>query len=140
MLGNAAAWRGERARERAIRSLYRQHRDYRTPEGRSIRLLREWLSPDQRVQLARHGYFEVVGGATGNLYRIYPAASMNVVQLDERKKEIRGFCFLPIGELPIGDVMLAQKLALERCEWQALAVGRQFAPRAFSMRPPRFVG
>jgi hypothetical protein len=33
-----------------------------------------------------------------------------------------GLCFLPIGDLPIGDVMLAQKTALETSESSALAV------------------
>jgi len=136
----ASAWLRERLRKRAIRTLFCRHKAYRTPQGRSIRLLCEWLSPEQRTQFARHGYFDFVGGETGSLYRIYAAASMNVVLLDQRKKENRGLCFLPMGELPVGDVMLAQKLALENCEPEALAVARHFMPRAFSLRPPNFGG
>lgn len=138
MLARAYAWRNDRLRKRALRGLYDQHRKERSPQGRSIRLLREWLTPDQRAQFAHNGFFDAVGGETGQLYRIYPAASMNVVLLDHRKKESRGLCFLPRGELPVGDVMLAQKLALEQCELEVLTVGRQFSPRGFSIRPPRF--
>ena len=35
---------------------------------------------------------------------------------DERGRIQDGLCFMPIGGLPIGDVMLAQKIALETCE------------------------
>jgi hypothetical protein len=39
-----------------------RHGAENTPEGRSLRLLREWLSPAQRAQFAEKSYFEVVGG------------------------------------------------------------------------------
>jgi hypothetical protein len=48
-----------------------------------------------------------------------------------------GLCFLPLGELPIGDVMLSQKIALESCESRALAVARRFAPNGFVFRRSR---
>ena len=75
-------------------------------------MLREWLSQAQREEFARKGYFEVVGGDSGKRYRIYAGASVN----DERGRIQDGLCFMPIGGLPIGDVMLAQKIALETCE------------------------
>jgi hypothetical protein len=43
-------------------------------------------------------------------------------------------CFLPIGDLPIGDVMLAQKIALETSESSALTVAGSFVPNGFSFR------
>jgi hypothetical protein len=79
-------------------------------------MLREWLSQAQREQFARKGYFEVVGGDSGKRYRIYAGASVNVCEIDERGRIQDGLCFMPIGGLPIGDVMLAQKIALETCE------------------------
>ena len=79
-------------------------------------MLREWLSQAQREQFARKGYFEVVGGDSGKRYRIYTGASVNVCEIDERGRIQDGLCFMPIGGLPIGDVMLAQKIALETCE------------------------
>jgi hypothetical protein len=59
---------------RAARALFMRYGVEHTPEGRSLRLLREWLSPSQRSQFAEKGYFEVVGGETGRRYRIYAGA------------------------------------------------------------------
>jgi hypothetical protein len=95
-----------------------------------LRLLREWLSPLQRTQFANKGYFEVIGGDTGKQYRIYPGAMANVCEVDEKGCRV-DLCFGPMGELPIGDVMLAQKIALESCESSVLAVARRFAPYLF---------
>jgi hypothetical protein len=47
---------------------------------------------------------------------------------------------MPIGALPIGDVMLAQKTALETCEREVLAVGRRFSPNGFHFRQTRPLG
>ena len=93
-----------------------------------MRLLRQWLSPVQRAQFAEKGYFEVVGGDTGKRYRIYAGAATNVCEVDENDHLTLGLCFLPMGELPIGDVMLSQKIALESSESRALAVARRFVP------------
>ena len=131
---------GERSRLRAIRVLFVGHGAERTPEGRSLRLLRHWLSPAQRAQFAEKGYFEVVGGDTGRQYRIYAGAATNVCEIDENGHPKVRLCFLPLGELPIGDVMLAQKIALESCERGALAVARRFAPTGCSFRRSRLLG
>ncbi|SIO52214.1 hypothetical protein SAMN05443247_07176 [Bradyrhizobium erythrophlei] len=122
---------------RAARALFMTHGTERTPEGRSLQLLREWLSPSQRAQFAEKGYFEVVGGESGRRYRIHVGAVTNVCEIDERGRPKAGLCFLPIGNLPIGDVMLAQKIALECRESGALAVARRFVPYGFSFRRAR---
>lgn len=132
--------RGERSRRRAIRALFVRHGAERTPEDRSLRLLRQWLSPAQRAQFAESGYFEVVGGDTGKQYRIYAGAVTNVCEVDEKGCPKFGLCFVPVGELPIGDVMLSQKIALESCESRALAVARRFTPNVFSFRRGRLLG
>ncbi len=119
---------GECSRRRAVRALFIRHGAENTPEGRSLRLLRKWLSPAQRAQLSESGYFEVVGGETGRPYRIYVGAATNVCEVDEAGRPKLGLCFMPAGELPIGDVMLAQKIALESCEGSVLAVARRFQP------------
>jgi len=85
---------------RATRALYIRHGAESTPEGRSLRLLRQWLSPAQRAQFAETGYFEVVGGDTDKQYRIYAGAAMNVCEVDEKRRPKRGLCFVPVGELP----------------------------------------
>jgi hypothetical protein len=125
---------------RAVRALFIRLGAERTPEGRSLRLLREWLAPAQRTQFAKRGYFEVVGSETGKRYRIYPGAMSNVCEIDEKGHPRLGLCFRTIGELPIGDVMLAQKIALESCESSALAVARRFKPNVFMFRPGKLLG
>ncbi len=131
---------GERSRTRAVRALFIRHGAERTPEGRSLRLLREWLSPAQRAQLAESGYFEVIGGETGRQHRIYAGAATNVCELSERGRPKLGSCFVPLGELPIGDIMLAQKITLENSEGDVLAVARTFEPNAFMFRRARLLG
>ncbi|WGD54977.1 hypothetical protein QA641_14300 [Bradyrhizobium sp. CB1650] len=124
----------------AARALFIRHGAEGTPEGRSLRLLREWLSPAQREQFARKGYFEVIGSDSGTRYRIHAGASVNVGEIDERGRLHVGLCFMPIGTLPIGDVMLAQKIALETCESEVRRVARRFAPNGFHFRQPRPLG
>lgn len=131
---------GERARRRAARALFVQRGIESTPEGRSLNLLRSWLSPVQRKQLAEMGYFEVVGVTTGKQYKIYAGTAMNVCEVDEKGRPMIGLCFLPLGELPIGDVMLAQKIALENFESSALAVAKTFVPSGFAFRRSHLLG
>jgi hypothetical protein len=85
-------------------------------------LLIQNLSPDQRRQYSTHGYFDVVGGNTGNRYRICRGYQMNVEEIDVAGRRIRLLCFMPQGRLVTGDVMLAQKLALELFEADALRI------------------
>jgi hypothetical protein len=54
----------------------------KTPEGRSLRLLRQWLSAAQRARLAENGYFELVGCDIGKQYRIHPDAMSNVCKIE----------------------------------------------------------
>src|SRR6516165_1628644 len=93
---------GEHSRKRAIRALFLRHGAESTPEGRSLRLLRAWLSPAQQAHFAEKGYFAVVVGDTGKQYRIYAGAGVNVCEVDEKGRPILGLCFVPVGELPTG--------------------------------------
>jgi hypothetical protein len=92
---------------------------------RSLQLLESKLSPLQRQQWRRHRYFDVIGGKTGRRYRIQEGRLSNVAQLNARGQCVRLLCFEPEGVLPIGDVMLAQKIALELFEFEALAVANK---------------
>ena len=94
--------------------------------ARGLQLLKENLSAAQRDQYEKLGYFEVVGGQTGRRYRIKKGAQMNIEMLDMKGRPVGELCFMPEGELPVGDVMLAQKLALELFETDALKVARFF--------------
>lgn len=97
-----------------------------TPDARSLRLLRQWLTPEQRAQLDACKSFEVTGSKTGRRYKIHQGLASNVFELDERGFPATGWCFVPSRPLPAGDVMLAQKIALETDEEAALSVARKF--------------
>ena len=92
---------------------------------RGIQFLMQNLSPTQRQQYERHGYFDVIGGDTGNRYRIRHGYQMNVAQLDQNGRRARLLCFMPRGGLPVGDIMLAQKIALELFEADAISVANR---------------
>ncbi|MET4449723.1 hypothetical protein ABIB75_008037 [Bradyrhizobium sp. GM2.2] len=72
------------ARLRALRALYRSFNEQNGPEARARRLLREWLSPEQRAQFDVNGFFEVTGSLTGRRYRIHQGTMSNVLELDEK--------------------------------------------------------
>jgi hypothetical protein len=91
-------------------------------EQKAIALLKEWLSPAQRAQYERDGHFEVMGSHSGKRYRIRRAGHMNIDELSEHGALVTIWCFGPDGYLPVGDVMLAQKIALETNEKAALQV------------------
>jgi hypothetical protein len=92
------------------------------PQERSFSLLMLNLSAAQRKQWTRCNYFDVVGGETGTRYRIRQGRVLNVAELNGSDGSHRLLCFEPLGLLPVGDVMLSQKIALELFESDALAV------------------
>ena len=100
-----------------------------TSEQRELKLLREWLSHEQLAQYDAHTYFEVIGCHTGKRYRICHRNGANVFELDDGGLPREGWCFVPNDHLVAGDVMLAQKIALETDERGALAAANNFTPR-----------
>ncbi len=52
---------------------------------------------------------------------------MNVQLLDTKGRPACWLCFVPKGKLVVGDIMLAQKLALELFEPQTLKVANTFS-------------
>jgi hypothetical protein len=113
-------------RFRAVRRLFRARS---SPEVRGRRLLRQWLSERQLAQFDARNFFDVIGCHTARRYRIYYANVANVEELDKVGRPIVRYCFIPKGNLVPGDVMLAQKIALETDELAALAVANRFAPQ-----------
>jgi hypothetical protein len=110
-----------------LRDLLRSLRAFRLlshnyAQERANQFLMQNLSPAQRQQYERHAYFDVIGGDTGNRYRIRRGYQMNVEQLDRNGRRNRLLCFMPRGGLPVGDIMLAQKIALELFERETLNV------------------
>jgi hypothetical protein len=120
------------ARFLTLRKLYASIDSENTAEARAKRLLREWLTREQIDQLDEHGHFEVVGSQTGKRYRINYGNCANVQEVDKKGRLVMGLCFLPIGNLAPGDVMLAQKIAIETSEDQVLAKANRFPPRLFT--------
>jgi hypothetical protein len=125
-----------RARIQALRRLRRARlKSEYTREARGLALLKEWLSDEQRAQFAAFGYFDVTGSNSGARFRIHYGAATNIHELDEAGKAKTGWCFVPSGNLVPGDVMLAQKIALETDELGALAVAKKFLTRGEVLVP-----
>jgi len=95
---------------------------------RGLKLLRANLTSDQLHDLLTYRRFDVVGGASGRIYRISLTGARNVEELDQQGKCARRLCFFPEGELVAGDVVLAQKVALEAFETEALAIANESSP------------
>ena len=91
-------------------------------EQKALDLLKQWLSSVQLAQYERTGRFDVTGCHSGKRYRICRGRQMNVHELDQNGVQIAVWCFGPEGCLPVSDIMLAQKIALETDEHAALAV------------------
>jgi hypothetical protein len=108
---------------RAFREWYQRPN---TREARGLKLLREWLTPEQLANYDTHGYFDVTGCHSGKRYRIRHGTATNVYELDYAGHATNGWCFVPKDYLVAGDVMLAQKIALETDERAALAVAKNF--------------
>ena len=110
-----------------LKALRERHQNrFRDREARGIKLLREWLTPEQRAQFDANRYFDVVGCNSGKRYRIRYGSSTNVHEIDSEGRSINGWCFVPSGNLVVGDVMLAQKIALETDELRALEMANRF--------------
>jgi hypothetical protein len=119
-----ATWRFRRVR--ALRRLFRSFARENCPELRGRRILVEWLSPTQRAQFHAYGFFDVTGSDSGSTYRIHYGTAANVQEIDRFGRPRQGWCFVPTGHLVPGDVMLAQKIALETSENETLAVANHF--------------
>jgi hypothetical protein len=108
----------------------------RPAQVRSLQLLLPNLSPDQRQQFTYYNYFDVIGGETGTRYRIRNRHFLNVERLDHKGRCTCRLCFGPQGKLPISDVMLAQKLALELFESEAIKIANASPPWALELEYP----
>jgi hypothetical protein len=94
-------------------------------QEKAVALLCSWLSPEQKKQWLSSGVFEVIGCDTGTRYLITYASAMNIYQLDAAGRSVAQWCFVPKGDLAPGDVLLAQKIALETMEQDVLALANR---------------
>ena len=122
---------------RRTQALRRRFRELGSNEAevRGFRLLREWLSPEQLAQYDAHNYFEVRGCHSGKRYRIRHGTQRNIYELDHAGRPQVGWCFVPRDCRVAGDVILAQKIALETDERGALVVAKQFPPKGHQQVP-----
>jgi hypothetical protein len=100
---------------------------------RATALLLENLSDQQRRQYSKYRHFDVIGGESGKRYRIWHRPSMNIQELDAFGQPRWIWCFLPVG-LVIGDVLLAQKMALELFETDAIRIANRFSTQPLGVR------
>lgn len=97
------------------------------PSDKAISLFLSWLNPTQRKDYLRHDYFYVKGSDSGKLYRINKAvAPFNVEMLNFDGTTKDRLCFVPRNCPFTGDIMLAQKIALETNEKEALRVANHY--------------
>lgn len=101
---------------------------YAESERKAEQLLIENLTPRQKDQFKNEKCFSVTGGQTGNQYLITRGRSMNIYRLGDKGQRLEQLCFHPVELLPISDNMLAQKLMLEACETEALAIANKQGP------------
>ena len=102
-------------------------------DRRALKLLKDWLSPEQLACYERFSFFDVIGSDTGTRFRIHYGTQTNIEELSSTGHHVCKWCFVPDGDLVAGDVMLAQKIALETNERGALSV----AHRSFVSNGPR---
>ena len=86
------------------------------------------LSPVQRAQYAARGHFDETGGDTGGTI-VSCALPTERRGARSQGSARRSLCFLPEGRVPVADVMLAQKIALELFESEALKVAHHTPAR-----------
>jgi hypothetical protein len=97
-----------------------------TPEQRGVDLLLANLTPQQRGQYRRDRHFDVIGGQSGTRYRLWHCFQQNIEELDAEGRRRGLWCFHPRDTLVLGDVLLAQKTALELFEGEALRVAHRY--------------
>ena len=113
---------GWQQRRRAAKQADLARRDMATQRSRE--LLRACLRPEQLAEFDRVGWFTVSGRMYD--YRIHHGRTANVELMARDGSYLRRLCFYPVAsggrDLPVFDVMLAQKLMLEADESGALTI------------------
>jgi hypothetical protein len=94
------------AREEALRKERRAQR-------RSLLLLVRLLNPEQRQEFRNMQQFHVIGGSSGSRYRIRTGRTANIDVLRDDGRLRYRLCVVPVGGVPVYDVMAAQMLHLQ---------------------------
>jgi hypothetical protein len=115
-------------------SIFKKLRRPLPPDQRGVDLLTANLTRKQRQQYVNNGYFDVIGGHSGKRYRIWHCFQQNIEELDAPRSRPRIWCFHP-QSLVLGDVMLAQKTALELFETDAMRIAHVYWDFALNVGP-----
>jgi len=91
-------------------------------EVRARQLLRRMLNPAQRETFELHGYFAVQVARRGTFW-ILPSPFFNVLHAETGNC----YCAVPKTQVPLSDLMLAQKLLLENDPGSFFAVANRRA-------------
>jgi hypothetical protein len=97
---------------------------------RSMELLLMFLSDEQRAQFLAEKRFKVIGGFSGTTYIINWGRSMNI-EVQSGMLSGTKLCCYPREQLPVPDVMLAQKMWLETDELEFVRKANKFANGTF---------
>jgi hypothetical protein len=104
-------------------------------ERRARRLLFAHLDKLQRHVYKSLGYFFVVGGDTGRKYRLRYGTIRNIdVMCADGRTVDRVLCCHPADDVPNEDSLLAQKVMLERCEREFVAMANSGLPNEYDIR------
>ena len=109
-----ARWRewlqeAQRARNRAGHEAILRNR----VTQRSLTLLMSLLDEQQRRDFQVYGYFHVIGGGSGDTYRIRRDTAVNIDVLGHNGAVRYHLCAHPMGNIPMYDVMAGQMLYLQ---------------------------
>lgn len=122
-----AQWKAER--EEVQRRATAAEQTRREACERAKRLLDSMLDHQQREQLKKDRFFEVIAKHSRRRYRIRYSTHGNVRLLDDTGREVISYCAQPNG-VPTEDSMLAQKLQIEHDEDAFLRVANATRLRA----------
>jgi hypothetical protein len=85
----------------------------RRAKRKALTLLMRLLNPEQRQEFRKFRHFHVIGGSSGNRYRIRVATFANIDVLCVNGTVMYRLCAHPTGDVPVYDVMAAQLLHLQ---------------------------
>jgi hypothetical protein len=109
-------------------SVHSDNQQRKQAEEKASALLRSWLTAEQMKDWDARSEFDVLGSNSRTRYRIRRASAMNIDEVDSSGHVAAQWCFAPRGNLPLGDIMLAQKIALETMEENTLALANKRVP------------
>lgn len=100
----------QQRRERVRRDALSQER---RATRRSLVLLMKQMTPQQRREFRDHRYFHVIGGGSGERYRIRVGTIANIDAMRDDGTVKHRLCARPVDDVPVYDVMAAQLLHLQ---------------------------